>query len=158
MFSFLPPIPACLTTRTWPLLSLIVSLRTRDQVEVSPCHPLSFPSFLLSFSGVLRCIPGTPQPPECWDYRHAPSHLALFFWWDWGLNSGLHVWLHVYKVGTLQLEPHLQSSFCSGYFGGRSCELFGWPGLLISASRVARITDMSHQCPDFSFLSEASSH
>jgi hypothetical protein len=29
----------------------------------------------------------------------------LFFWWDWGLNSGLHAC----KGGTLLLEPHLQS-------------------------------------------------
>jgi hypothetical protein len=29
----------------------------------------------------------------------------LFFWWDWGLTSGLHTC----KVGTLLLEPHLQS-------------------------------------------------
>jgi hypothetical protein len=29
----------------------------------------------------------------------------LFFWWDWGLNSGLHI----YKVKALLLESHLQS-------------------------------------------------
>jgi hypothetical protein len=29
----------------------------------------------------------------------------FFFWWDWGFNSALCTW----KVGTLPLEPHLQS-------------------------------------------------
>jgi hypothetical protein len=32
-------------------------------------------------------------------------NLFFFFWWDWGLNTGLHAW----KVSTLLLEPHLQS-------------------------------------------------
>jgi hypothetical protein len=31
--------------------------------------------------------------------------IYLFFWWDWGLNSGLHA----YKEGALLLEPHLWS-------------------------------------------------
>jgi hypothetical protein len=31
--------------------------------------------------------------------------LHLFFWWDWGLNSGLCAG----KAGALLLEPHLQS-------------------------------------------------
>jgi hypothetical protein len=31
--------------------------------------------------------------------------LFVWFCWEWGLNSGLHAC----KVGTLLLEPHLQS-------------------------------------------------
>jgi hypothetical protein len=34
------------------------------------------------------------------------SALILFFWWDSGLNSGLHS----HKAGTLLLEPHHLSS------------------------------------------------
>jgi hypothetical protein len=34
------------------------------------------------------------------------------FWWDCGLNSGLHA----LKAGVLALE-HASSPFCSGYFG-----------------------------------------
>jgi hypothetical protein len=38
---------------------------------------------------------------------HIPFFI-FFLWWDWGLNSGLHIC----KVGTLSLKL-----FCSGYFG-----------------------------------------
>jgi hypothetical protein len=31
--------------------------------------------------------------------------IHFFFWWDWGLKSGIHT----YKAGILLLEPHLQS-------------------------------------------------
>jgi hypothetical protein len=52
----------------------------------------------------------------------------------------------------LYFLSHASSPFFSGYFGDgvflTIC--LGWPGffiLLISASQVARITSMSHQCP-----------
>jgi hypothetical protein len=58
--------------------------------------------------------------------------IYLFIWWDWGLNSGLRIC----KAG-------------SGYFGDGVLWTIclGWPwtaSLLIIVSRVARITDMSH--------------
>jgi hypothetical protein len=72
--------------------------------------------------------------------------LFFFFWrWDWGLNSGLCVCKAV-----VLLEPHL-SLFCSGYFENVVLRTIclGWAILPISASQVARITGMSHQCPLF---------
>jgi hypothetical protein len=54
----------------------------------------------------------------------AEFYPTFFFWWDWGLNSGLWAW----KAGTLLLKPHF-NPFCSGYFGMRSCELFALAGL-----------------------------
>jgi hypothetical protein len=49
----------------------------------------------------------------------------LFFWWVWCLNSGLYM----YKVGTLLLDPHTSSPFCSGYSGDRVSRTIclGWP-------------------------------
>jgi hypothetical protein len=60
------------------------------------------------------------------------------------LNSGLRV----SKPGTLQLEPHLQSIY-SGFSGYGISQMIcsAWPRTLIlpiSASKVARITGMSH--------------
>jgi hypothetical protein len=51
-----------------------------------------------------------------------------------------------WKTGVLPLEP-----FCSAYFGDGVLRTIclGWPQisiLLISASQVARITDVSHWC------------
>jgi hypothetical protein len=65
--------------------------------------------------------------------------------WDWGLNSGLA------KQELYHLN-HTSSPSCSDYFeDGISWSIcLDWPrteSLLISASQVARITDMSHQCP-----------
>jgi hypothetical protein len=57
---------------------------------------------------------------HCWIL----PNFFFFFWWDWGLNSGLWAW----KAGTLLLKPHF-NPFCSGYFGMRSCELFALAGL-----------------------------
>jgi hypothetical protein len=52
------------------------------------------------------------------------SHF-FFFWWNWGLNSGLHSC----KAGALLLS-HSSSPFCSGYFGdGVSPELLAQAGL-----------------------------
>jgi hypothetical protein len=71
----------------------------------------------------------------------------LFSWWDWGLNSQLHTC----KAGALLLKPHLQSILLWLFGDGGSRTIFlGWPGttiFLISASQVARITGVSHQCP-----------
>jgi hypothetical protein len=61
-------------------------------------------------------------------------HLFFFFWWNWGLDSGLCTC----RVGTLLLDPHLQSVLL-WLLEMESQELFagGWPQisiLLISAS------------------------
>jgi hypothetical protein len=67
-------------------------------------------------------------------------YFILFFWWDWGLNSGLH-------TSTLCLTP---SVHFDGYFGDGALRTIclGWPQtviLPISVSQVARITGVSHQ-------------
>jgi hypothetical protein len=66
--------------------------------------------------------------------------------------GGSRVWTLGFALLKQSLEPHLQSIFCSAYFGdgvlGTIC--LGWPPtslLPISASQVARITGMSHRCP-----------
>jgi hypothetical protein len=46
------------------------------------------------------------------DLAHLCTFIYYLFWWDRGLNSGLHAC----KAGVLLLEPHLQL-FCSGFFG-----------------------------------------
>jgi hypothetical protein len=65
---------------------------------------------------------------------------------SWGLNSGLHTC----KAGVLLIEPHLQSIFIWLFWRWSSqtvCPCWPWTViLLISASRVARMTGMSH-CP-----------
>jgi hypothetical protein len=47
------------------------------------------------------------------------------FWWEWGLNSGLHGC----KAGVLPLESHLQSVFVLGILEMGFQELFAWAGL-----------------------------
>jgi hypothetical protein len=73
--------------------------------------------------------------------------LIFFFWYDWGLNSGVHV----YKAGTLLLEPQLQSIllwlFSRWSFTNYLPRLASNSNPLISASQVARIIDMSYQSP-----------
>jgi hypothetical protein len=74
--------------------------------------------------------------------------VIMFFFclWDWSLNSDLHTW----KASILLLEPYLQSILLwlfwrwglVSYFSGCSQTSV----LPISASQVARITAMSHQC------------
>jgi hypothetical protein len=56
------------------------------------------PIFLISASWVAR-IAGSREPPV----SGLKFLLILFFWWDWGLNSGLRVC----KAGTVLFEPHL---------------------------------------------------
>jgi hypothetical protein len=60
------------------------------------------------------------------------------------LNSGLHA----SRAGILPPEPHLQSIFALVILDMRSEELFTGAGLKpqfpISASQIARITDVSH--------------
>jgi hypothetical protein len=36
-----------------------------------------------------------------------------------------------------------------GIFDVQSCKLLAWSDFLLSASQVARVTGMSHQCPAF---------
>jgi hypothetical protein len=72
--------------------------------------------------------------------------MFFFCLWDWSLNSDLHTW----KASILLLEPYLQSILLwlfwrwglVSYFSGCSQTSV----LPISASQVARITAMSHQC------------
>jgi hypothetical protein len=64
------------------------------------------------------------------------SLFSFSFWWDWGLNAGLHAC----TACALSLEP--------AYFrDGISCTIFqGWPQTIIfplSASQVARIAGVS---------------
>jgi hypothetical protein len=89
------------------------------------------------FKANLECI-----DPVSKQKQKRYSMLTVFsccFWWDWHLNSGLH---------TLPLEPHLQSICCSYFGDGVSrtiCPGWSWIMIfLISASQVARITDLSH--------------
>jgi hypothetical protein len=78
---------------------------------------------------------------------HIPLGLVLLFlfWWDCHLNSGLHTC----KVGTLLLEPNLQSILLWLFWrwgGGLMNCLLGWPWtaiLQISESQVARVTGMN---------------
>jgi hypothetical protein len=52
-------------------------------------------------------------------------NLFFFFWWDWGLSSGLHTC----KAGALSLEPHFQSILFSLFWRWGSHELFAQAGL-----------------------------
>jgi hypothetical protein len=45
--------------------------------------------------------------------------------WDWGLNSGLHI----FKAGTLLLEPYLQSILLWLFWRWGLSELFALAGL-----------------------------
>jgi hypothetical protein len=71
------------------------------------------------------------------------KYFFSFFWWDWVLNSELHVC----KAGTLLLEPVLQPIF-SGHFGDGVLQTIclGWPQTMILPIS-ARITGMSHPHP-----------
>jgi hypothetical protein len=64
------------------------------------------------------------QKPIC-----AFIYLFIYFWWDWGLNSGLCT----YKAGGLLLEPHLQVHFALVILEMGSHELFA-PNLRIPSS------------------------
>jgi hypothetical protein len=73
--------------------------------------------------------------------------LIFFFLVGLGLNSGLHTC----KVGALMLETHIQYILLWLFWrwGVSQTTCPGWPWtliLLISASQVARITGVSHQC------------
>jgi hypothetical protein len=46
--------------------------------------------------------------------------LFLFFWWDWGLNSGFPA-----EAGL----SHTSSPFCASYFGDGFTQLFALAGL-----------------------------
>jgi hypothetical protein len=49
----------------------------------------------------------------------------FFFWWDWGLNSGLHAC----NVGILPIEPYLQSIFALVIWEKGCYKLFAQVGL-----------------------------
>jgi hypothetical protein len=53
------------------------------------------------------------------------------FWWEWSLNSGLHI----YKPGTLPLEQHLQFILCWLFLEMGSHKLFAQDGLKPLSSR-----------------------
>jgi hypothetical protein len=74
--------------------------------------------------------------------------ICFVFWWDWGLNSGLHI----HKASVLLLEPHLQSILLWLFWrwGVSQSICPSWPEaviFLISTSQVARIISTSHWCP-----------
>jgi hypothetical protein len=75
----------------------------------------------------------------------SPAHVFFLFFWDWGLNSGLHA----YKTGILLLRVCLQSILLWFFWRWSLTNyLPSWPQtliLLISASWVARITCVSCQ-------------
>jgi hypothetical protein len=74
------------------------------------------------------------------------NHVSFVcFWQDWGLKSGFML-----TQQTLYCLSHTSSPFSSGYFedGISQTICLGWPRtaiLLVSASQVARIPDISHQ-------------
>jgi hypothetical protein len=64
--------------------------------------------------------------------------------------NGTGVWTQYFKLAkqVLYQLSHTSSSFCCAYFGDRVSLCLGWPHtaiLLISASKTARITRVSHQ-------------
>jgi hypothetical protein len=62
-------------------------------------------------------------------HKKALEFRDFFFWWDWGLNSGLCIC----KAGALQLEPHFQSIlvwlFWRRGVAKFEASLFAWAGL-----------------------------
>jgi hypothetical protein len=73
---------------------------------------------------------------------------VLLLGWDWGLN--FEEFMLAKQV--LYHLSHSSSSFCSGYFGDAVLETICWDWsrttiLLISASHVARIREVSHWLP-----------
>jgi hypothetical protein len=100
---------------------------------------------------LLSLGPGPPWSPT-WAFSaevpicHSPWNLPVAHiegFWTQGF---------VLAKQALCSSSHTSSSFCSGYFGnGMSWTICsGWPWatiLLISASQVARIIGVSHQCP-----------
>jgi hypothetical protein len=86
-----------------------------------------------------------------WQKLHLNSNFLFIIWGGghWGLNSGLHPC----KAGTLALKPLCQPFLVLGILEMRSLKLFALAGLKsqsswsLSTSLVARITDVSHQCP-----------
>jgi hypothetical protein len=78
-----------------------------------------------------------PAPFFCWVFSRWGSHekfAFLFFWQYWGLHSGPIPW------------ATLSALFCDGFFFRNICLGWLWTViLLISASRVARNTGISHR-------------
>jgi hypothetical protein len=72
--------------------------------------------------------------------------VLFFFWWDWGLNSGLHAWtMPLVHFALLILKMRFLGTIC-----------FYWPRTIIfpiSASQGLRIIGMSHwhSAPSFLF-------
>jgi hypothetical protein len=90
-------------------------------------------------------------PPGFTFSRPVLNFLFLYGGWVWDLNLGLHAC----KVGALPPES-ASSPFCSGYFGvgdlSTICLSWAWTVVYpISASQVARVVGMSHQCLAFEF-------
>jgi hypothetical protein len=94
--------------------------------------------FFFVFCGVLLFSSSGQYTMEWMTY-------TFFFWWYWGLNSGSYA-----CSGPLPLEPlHQPFYFCDEFFRERVLWTIcpGWLRtviLLISASWVARITDVNH--------------
>jgi hypothetical protein len=88
-----------------------------------------------------------------------PTFLSFLFFF---FSGGIRVWTQGLKLARQVLYnlSHTSSPFCVGYFQDRVSQTIylGWPGmeiLLMSASLVASITDISHQHPAETYISSA---
>jgi hypothetical protein len=69
-------------------------------------------------------------------------YFSLSFWWDWGLNLALHLQSRHSTAGATPLVH-----FVLVWSWGTICQVWPWTKILpISASQVARIIGVSHQC------------
>jgi hypothetical protein len=102
-------------------------------------------------------------------FKEAVEILGLFYdffflriWWIsftrclfcFGLFDGARVWTQGFALAKQAFYGlnQISSPFCSGYFGDGILQTIcpGWPQTMIlpiSASQIARITDMSHRSP-----------
>jgi hypothetical protein len=89
----------------------------------------------------------TQQDFDLIDFRwdNLSVYLSMYLFWYWGLNSGPTPW------------ATLPTLFCDGFFWDRVsrtiCQGWLWTMILqISASWVARIIGVSHQCLAYLFI------
>jgi hypothetical protein len=137
--------------------------------ETFSCSPSSSPGpgpVSCKDSGKREEYPTRTWPPgrPCSRSRSSFPKASLFPWFMQrplklselfcGVRGSTRVWtqhLTLARQELLLLEPLHQPFFVMGFFQDRSLELFSWGWLrtsilLISASCVTRITDMSHLC------------
>jgi hypothetical protein len=128
----------------------------------SDYSPLQFFIFLFIFSGVLEIKLGLAKHTfHQWPTSSTPalvlllySFLGRSYTFISNYPTSLCLWAQGFTLAkqTLYCLSHTSSAFCSGYFGDEVLWTIcsNWLRvmiLLISASKVARITGVSHQCP-----------